>query len=723
MIKRADFITVPYTIKDDKAISFRKDFDAKDIKRVTLYASAYGMYEAYINGKRVSDYVFAPGWTSYFSHMQYQTYDITDLVKDKNTVDITVGTGWSYGMGYQAKMTRTNTCVIAYIDIEHADGTHSEVKTDPTWEIYSTPITDSTVYGGETYDATITPERIEGTPKIPGREKATLMPQHGEIIKEHESYPALEVIKTPAGETVLDFGYNLVGYVEITIPNGKAGDEISYTHAEILDKHGNFYTDNLRSAKQRITYTAKDGFQTYKPHFTFMGGRYIRLDKYPYDIDLNNFKFIVVHSDIKRTGYFECSDTRVNKLFDNIIRGQRGNYLDIPTDCPQRDERLGWTGDAEVFVRAAAYNYDVEKFFDKWLYDLMMDQRGDGSVPSVIPDVHELCTYRSAAWQDAATVCPWEIYLAYGNKQLLERQYESMCRYIGYLDRLGGDKYMWNGENRHYGDWLAMDTPGDNKGGTSHKYIAQCYYAYSTSLVIKAGRVLGRDVSYYEKLYDGIVDAFRTHYMKDGLPVFRTQTACILALHFRLCEEKDRTAVADLLCELIHERGDTLCTGFVGTPYIMHTLTETGHSDLAYTLLLTDKFPSWLYSVKMGATTIWEHWDGINENGDIWSPSMNSYNHYAYGAVADWMYGVAAGINIDEKKPAYKNVILAPVPDKRLGFVKASVDTRQGTVKSEWSIDGDTVTYSFTVPNEADIIIDGKTTHVTKGDYTFTSSI
>lgn len=696
-----------------------------------LEISAFGIYEAHINGARVGRFVLAPGWTSYFNRLQYQTYDITDMLSAENTIDITVATGWTYGMGYRHTVERQRVCAIAAVGIDYEDGTHEEIYTDSDWEIVSSPVEYATLYNGERYNAAYTEVNFTKTQGVrPSRgsgprDRAALIPQEGEQIVEHESYPVREIIHTPAGETVLDFGYNLVGYVEITLENAAAGDEISYTHAEILDKNGNFYTENLRDAQQRITYIARNGAQTYKPHFTFMGGRYVRLDKYPYEVKPENFRFIVVHSDIKRTGYFECSDERVNTLFDNIIRGQRGNYLDVPTDCPQRDERLGWTGDAEVFVRAAAYNFDVDKFYRKWLADLAADQRGDGSVPSIIPDIPGLALVKSAAWQDAATVCPWEIYLAYGDRELLERQFESMCRYVNFIDRFGGDKYMWNASYRHFGDWLAMDTPDNNNGATGTKYIAQAYYALSTSIVVKAGHALGRDVSYYEKLYDGIVAAFREHYMKDGVPVYRTQTACVLALHFKLCEEKDRKPTADLLCQLIHERGDTLCTGFVGTPYIMHALSSTGNNELAYTLLLQDKFPSWLYSVKLGATTIWEHWDGINENGDVWSPSMNSYNHYAYGAVADWMYGVAAGINTSTRKPGYEHIILKPMPSKQLSYVKASVDTRRGTVRSEWSIDGDSVTYKFTVPDgsTADIILGDKVYNVAGGDYEYTEKL
>ena len=738
MVKKAEFIMHEKSTADGGAVHFRKEFDANNTVKATLYISAHGLYEAYVNGNRVGDFILSPGYTSDRNRIQYQKYDITDMLCQKNVIDVEIHHGWIDNFSYIRLKTKQHPKLIALIELVDADGKVTEIATDGSWQVCTSPVRFASIYDGETYDARIAPEPTgEYANCKPGLAKQRLMPQQGEKIIEHESYPALDIIHTPAGETVIDFGYNLVGYVELTVQNGRAGDEISYTHAEVLDKHGNFYTENLRSAKQKVTYIAKDGYQTYKPHFTFMGGRYIRLDKFPYEVKKENFRFTVVHSDIKRTGHFECSSEMLNKLYDNIIRGQRGNYVDVPTDCPQRDERLGWTADTQVFTKTGAYNFDIERFMDKWLYDLMLDQRGDGSVPSVIPNpVGTTEDYRSAAWMDAATVCPWIIYLMYGNREMLSRQFESMQRYVNYLDRFGGDKYMWNGEFRHYGDWLALDLVDTsviggaksgssdlNKGGTDHKYIAQVCYAMSTEILIKAGKVLGCDMSYYQDLYDGIVKAFREHYMKDGLPLYKTQTACVLALHFNLCEDADREKVADLLCKLIHERGDTLTTGFVGTPYLLHALTSTGHADLAYTLALQEKYPSWLYSVKMGATTIWEHWDGIDENGDIWSPSMNSFNHYAYGSIGEWMYGTMAGIDVDESRPAFENIKLSPVIDKRLSYVKASLDTKYGTVKSQWNLEGDTVTYRFTVPSEADITINGSTEHVGAGEYTYTHKL
>ena len=534
--------------KGFESIAFAKKFDCHNVQKATLYISAFGVYEAKINGNRVGDYVLAPGWTEYFHRLQYQTYDVTDMLSENNEIYVELATGWTAGMGWVTDMRANGEkiCFIAKLIIEDKSGNITELCSDESWKVLSTPVTFATIYDGETYDANIEIKELDIKPKAIARQYNTLIPQQGEKIIEHESYPVIEVIKTPAGETVLDFGYNLVGYIEFSLKNAKKGDTVEFDFAEILDKDGNFYNENYRSAKSTTYYIAKEGDQTYKPRFTFFGGRYIRLKQCPESLDFDSFRFIIVHSDMKRTGYFECSDERLNKLYDNIIRGQRGNYLDIPTDCPQRDERLGWTADTQVFTRTAAYNFDVEKFFDKWLADLSAAQHGDGSVPSVVPNIPNLCTYKSSCWMDAATICPWEIYLAYGNKKLLERQYRSMRNYIEFLEEFGGDEYMWNGKYKHYGDWLAMDDPNNMKGATKPEYIAQCYFAFSTSLLIKAGKVLGKDVSHYEFLYEKVVEKFREHYLdKDGLPIHRTQTACVLAIHFNLCEDKKK--VADLL--------------------------------------------------------------------------------------------------------------------------------------------------------------------------------
>ena len=514
----------------------------------------------------------------------------------------------------------------------------------------------------------------------------------------------------------MDFGQNLTGYVEIAL-DGVKGEAVELSHAEVLDKNGNFYTENYRSAKAKYLYFCRDGAQRYKPKLTFYGFRYIRVDRFPGGAETaapENFTAIAVHSDMKRTGYLSCSDPLLNKLFENVIWGQKGNFLDVPTDCPQRDERLGWTGDAQVFIRTACLNFDAERFFTKWLADLAADQREDGAVGHVIPNV--LHQSGSAAWDDAATICPWAVYLAYGDPNILCAQFASMKKWVDYITAHTTTRDLWTG-GEHYGDWLGLDAPsGSYKGSSREDLIASAFYAHSTALVIKAGRVLGQDISAYEALYERIVRAFRQAY-----PVYQTQTECTLAVYFALAEDAQKTA--DQLAQMIRDCGTKLQTGFVGTPYLLHALSAHGYTELAYDLLLRREYPSWLYPVTKGATTIWEHWDGQMENGDFWSSDMNSFNHYAYGAVADWVYTVAAGIQTVEEKPGYAAVRIAPQPDKRLDWLEASVETRHGLVRSRWEKQRDMWRYEIETPVEAEVVIDGRKTFCRPGRYIFFSEL
>ena len=690
---------------------FKKNFNVKEkIKNAKLYITAMGVYEAEINGRAVGDFFMAPGWTSYKKRHLYQEYDVTMLLTENNVIKVTVGRGWYSGyLSADGKrfFWGKDFGLIASLEITYENGKTETVNTGDTWEYAESAVLFSELYDGEKYDAGITPDKWEKVGIIDAPTD-NLLPNDGETVREFERLKPIEIITSPKGETILDFGQNLVGRLYFEV-DGKAGDIIEISHAEVLDKNGDFYTENLRSAKQKIEYICKDGKQSYKPHFTFMGFRYIRLDQYPYEVKADNFTAIVAHSDIKRTGYFNCSNAKLNKLFENIIWGQKGNFLDVPTDCPQRDERLGWTGDAQVFVRAASYNFDVQKFFRKWLRDLSADQFPDGGIPHAIPDVH--IGGNSAAWADAAVICPWQIYLTYGDKEILSEQYGSMVKWVEYIRNTGENELLWN-SGEHFGDWLGIDAPaGSYKGSTNEHFIAAAFYAYSTSLLIKASGVLGKDCAEYEKLYTGIVKEFQKTF------VCKTQTEHALAIYFDLAEDKQKTA--DSLAEMVIENGNKLTTGFVGTPYLLHALSENGHADVAYNLLLQEEFPSWLYSVNQGATTIWEHWDGINAEGEMWSKDMNSFNHYAYGAVADWLYGAAAGIQIDEAKPGFEHIIIKPVIDKRLNFLEASINTKFGRVYSKWLIDGDKIKYDFEIPNTATIIIDGKSQEVKKGKFSF----
>lgn len=690
---------------------------AAKAEKAILKITALGVYEAKLNGERVGDFILAPGWTSYLNRLQVQSYDVTNLLKTENSLEVTVGQGWraiankrdsSDFLGYR------DTALIAELTLVYADGRTESIVTDSSWTARESKLRYTNIYDGDIYDATFKAGSARHCICV-DLEKDMLIPQEGEKIVEHERMPALQVIKTPAGETVIDFGQNMTGYVEFKI-KGVPGAQATISHGETLDRDGNFYNANYRSADAQIKFTCDGEEHIYKSALTFFGFRYIRLENWPDEVKKENFTAIVVHSDIRRTGYFECSDETVNKLFKNIIWGQKSNFLDIPTDCPQRDERLGWTGDAQVFVRTASLNFDAERFFKKWLHDLAADQGRDGCVPHVVPNIFDDMG-GSSAWSDAAVICPWEIYRTYGDKKILEDQFDSMKAWIDWMRERSENGKRSGGS--HFGDWLGLDSPeGSYKGSTPDDLIATAYYKYSTELFIKAAHALGRDVAEYENIPAEAAKAFRREYMENGRVKNATQTGCVLALCFDITD--NRAATATQLNELVKRAGH-LETGFVGTPYLLHALSDNGYAETAYDLLLRREYPSWLYPISKGATTVWEHWDGIKPDGTMWSTDMNSFNHYAYGAVADWMYGAAAGINSDPDRPGFEHIIFRSVTDRRLDFVKASIDTRRGTVASEWRRENGRIKYIFTVPEGccASVIIGGEKHEIGAGTHEF----
>ena len=718
------------------------------VKKATLGASAMGLYLVRINGKRITDSLLNPGWTSYHVRTQYQTYDVTAFLGGKSAeISVTAAEGWAVGdLTWKGRhhVFSDTVSVIAWLDVEYADGREEHFATDDTWGVRTSKILYSEIYHGETVDPTARIKKL-GTAEL-SRVKTKLIPQVGELIHEHERIAPKEFIITPKGERVIDFGQNMTGYVEVRI-KGERGGRIVMTHAEVLDAEGNFYNENLRSARSRNEYILSGGEDVFKPTFSFQGFRYIRLDEYPFEeVDLNCFTAVAVYSDMERTGFFSCGNAKVNQLYHNVLWGQRSNYLDVPTDCPQRDERLGWTGDAQVFCRAGAYNFGVHDFFRKWLGDMAAEQslRNDGGVPIVVPDALQrgaVC----CAWGDAAGIIPWEVYLAYGDKKMLAEHFPMMKKWVEYIRHAGTKEYLWV-DRWHYGDWLAMDgVVGGDTGATQKDLIASAYYARETDILVKAGKLLGKDMSEYEELYRHILDAFHDNFIENGLPCMSkhislrdeknreeqairkpiTQTTLAMILHFHLYRgEDERKSMADCLAKIIHENGDRINTGFVGTPYILHALSENGYTDLAYTLLLQEKMPSWLYSVNHGATTMWERWNCINEDGSFSSVSMTSFNHYAYGAVADWLYGVCAGINSLPDGAGYKHIALAPKPSKNLGFVNCRIKTVSGEVISNWYYSGEFIHYEFSVPagTVAELTLpDGRKETLCGGEYIFTT--
>lgn len=715
MISHANWIQTSRNTGDICPV-FRKVWTSKNkIAKAELSLTALGTYEAKLNGARISDYVLAPGWTSYDKRLQYQTYDITEMLQEENDLRITVGRGWfssqipgSILSEDRIRRTAQPRGIIAKICLSFTDGSKETILTDESWEWEESEIKFSEIYDGENVDMRTHCDHWKPV-KLLDWSKSILIPQEGELIKELERVYAKSIITTPAGETLVDFGQEVTGYAEFTV-DAKEGDKIRILHGEVLDKHGNFYNANYRNAKAEINYICKEGIQTWHPALTFFGFRYLKLEEFPGEVKPEQFTAIVVYSDIKQTGYLRCSDAKVNQLFSNIFWSQKGNFLDVPTDCPQRDERLGWTGDAQVFIKTACYNYDVQKFFRKWLHDMKADQKENGSVGTVIPNYHPE-QLDCSAWGDAVTICPWQVYLTYADKELLAEMYECMKKWVGFIATISEDPYLWTG-GIHLADWLGLDAPSGSYRGSSREYfIASAYYANSTKLVIKAGKVLGEDVSEFEELYENIVKTFRTTY-----PTYLTQTEHVLAIVFELAEDLQKTA--DALAAMIKNDGCQLRTGFLGTPHVLHVLSEYGHNDLAYTLFLRKEYPSWLFSVEKGATTIWEHWDGIMENGDFWSPDMNSFNHYAYGSVASWVYEKAAGIVILEDTPGFAQVKIKPMPDERLEWLEASIQTKHGLISSKWTHTPDGTRYDIETAVPAEICIGQKTLHVKPGRYT-----
>ena len=712
LLEGSKWITYPKYEDETICPVFRKKFDTQGkIKKATLKITSLGSYVAELGGQRIGDFIFAPGWT-FYKRVQLQEYDITSLIVDKNELRVTIGAGWYKGrinIRNRTEMPNVRPAMICELDIKYANGDKEIIVSDEDWECSLSKITMSDFYDGEHYDANF--EEEFGPVALQDCSFVEIIKQQGEKIIEQDTVRAHRIFKTPKGELVIDFNQNLTGYFEIDLV-AKRGERVSLSFAEVLDKDGNFYTENYRSARAEFEYICKDGHQSYKPRLAFWGFRYIRVNSFPDELTLDSIKAIVIHSDIKRTGYLDSSSPLLNKLFKNIIWGQKGNFLDVPTDCPQRDERLGWTGDAQVFVKTASYNYDVEKFFEKWLADLWLEQQREGLIPFVIPQVHERPGSSTAAWSDAATVCPWQIYLTYGNRSILKKQFKSMCTYVDEIGKITKKKDLWYG-CWHFGDWLGLDAPyGSYVGSSSLDIIGTAYYAYSTSLVIKAGKVIGKNVSKYERLYERIINKAKKTFKE-----YKTQTECVLALMFGLTDEKE--AVAKKLANMLEENQKRLQTGFVGTPYLLHVLSQNGYTELAYDLLLQEQYPSWLYSVKQGATTVWEHWDGINDKGEFWSKDMNSFNHYAYGSVADWVYGVACGIQTVEEFPGFEKIVIAPQPTSKLEWLSAKIETRRGLVSSAWYREGDSFRYEITTPSDTIVIIDGKEHYVTKGTYVF----
>jgi len=699
---QAKWISAPKSsaiLSENPCDFMRTEFFVPDeVVSARVYATSLGLYRLYVNGASADDTQFNPGWTSYNKRLQYQTYDVTSHISQgKNVIGCMLGNGWYKGyLAWQGQKEffGTSRAVLIQLHVTLSDGSEQVIVSEDNWRCSKGPLLNSELYHGETYDARLAMEGWSTTKfndqlwinvVIHQAPTSVLIAQENEPCRVIEVLHPSAVITTPQGDTVLDMGQNMVGWMKFTV-RAKTGTVLILQHAETLDRDGNFYTGNLRSAQQTITYICRgDGEESFEPFFSFQGFRYVKVTGVPKDQIIGSFVGCVIHSDLEQTGNFACSDELVNKLQKNIVWGQKGNFLDIPTDCPQRDERLGWTGDAQVFIRTAAYNMNVVPFFEKWLKDLALDQESDGRVPHVIPDV-PVAGYGSAAWGDAAVICPWTLYQCYGDTRVLETQYASMKAWVEYIRLQGDNEYLWN-TGDHFGDWLGLDAKENSyTGATPKDLIATAFYAYSTNLLAQTATIINEteDAEKYRTLHDKIILAFRKEFVTpSGRVASPTQTAYVLALMFDLLEEKDRPRTASMLVEHIEENGIHLTTGFVGTPYLNLVLSRFGYTDLAYRLLLQKEYPSWLFSVVQGATTIWEHWDGVKQDGTFWSDDMNSYNHYAYGAIGDWLYRIVSGIDL--AAPGYKKIRIQPEFGEYFSWAKSSFESVHGTIAVSWN--------------------------------------
>src|SRR5436853_2833537 len=703
-----------------------------------------GLYEMSLNGKRVGDEYFTPGWTAYDFRYQYQTYDVTGSLKNgTKCLAARLGDGWFRGrLAWDDKRNSygKKLALLAQLVVTYKDGTQQIVGSDDGWKSATGWMLQSEISNRAPYDGRLEQtgwkeagydEKAVKSVTVIDAPKAKVVGQAGPAVKEIEEIQPAKILKTPAGDTVIDMGQNMVGWIRFRL-TAPAGTTITLRHAEVLDKAGNFYTANLRSAEETIRYTAKgQGTESFQPHFTFQGFRYVSVSGWPGQVNPEAFTGMVVHSAVARTGSFEASNPLLNRLQHNIIWGQKGNFLDVPTDCPQRDERLGWTGDAQVFARTASFNHDTAAFYTKWLKDVALDQEDDGAVPFVIPNVLSHETRKGAAasagWADVAVIVPWVVYQSYGDKRILEEQYPSMKAWVEYMRRQAGEKSIWN-NGFSFGDWLASATTNaDYPGATTDKDLIQtAYFPRSTALLAKTADVLGQkeEAAGYAALEAKIVSAFQKEFVTpNGRLSSNTQTAYALALAFDLLPAAQRAGAAARLADDVKKFGH-LTTGFLGTPLLCQVLSDYGYLDLAYMLLNRTQYPSWLYPVTKGATTIWERWDGIKPDGRFQDPGMNSFNHYAYGAIGEWIYRVVAGIELDESHPGYKHILIQPQPGGGLTFANASVESLYGRVASGWKIADGKLTVTIQVPPNTTATVrlpKAKLEQVTEGQKPLTS--
>jgi alpha-L-rhamnosidase len=689
------------------------------VARATLYATAHGVFEAYLNGRPVSGDVLSPGWSSYEWRLRYRTYDVTPLLRPTSVLGLALGNGWFRGRltwSGGSAFYGNELAALAQLEIEFADGYVQTVVSDESWSAGPSAVVSNDLYDGQTIDA----RRESHAWLQPGFSDSwtgvhqskldftTLTPYIGPPVRRQEELQPIEIWTSPAGKTLVDFGQNLVGWLRARV-QGPAGSTITLRHAEVLE-HDELGTRPLRTAKATDHFILSGGEDVFEPTFTFHGFRYVEVDGWPGELTTDAITAVVVSSQLQRIGEFECSDELLNQLHRNVVWGTRGNFLDVPTDCPQRDERLGWTGDIAVFAPSAAYLFDVEDFLREWLANLAAEQRAaEGMVGYVVPDVLKYVKHPShfpppestAIWSDAAVWVPWALWRAYGNLQVLRDQFDSMIAHVQRVESLLSPSGLWD-TGFQFGDWLDPTTPPDQPAASkADNGVVATACLYRDARILEETAALlqrGEDERQFADLAERTRTAFNEHYVHDdGTIRSDAQTVYALALVFGLLDEDTDQLAGKRLAELVAESGYRIQTGFAGTPYVLDALSATGHLDEAYRLLLQRECPSWLYTVSMGATTIWERWDSMLPDGTINPGEMTSFNHYALGAVADWMHRSIGGIAPLE--PGYSRVLIAPQPGGDIHWARSSLETKHGKISASWSKDsGGPIELDIAVP-------------------------
>jgi len=690
------------------------------VARATLYATAHGIFEAYLNGNPVSDDVLSPGWSSYEWRLRYRSYDVTALLQPTSVLGIALGNGWFRGqLGWSGGSAHygNELAALAQLEIEFSDGYVQTVMTDESWTAGPSAVVFNDLYDGQTIDARrysdawlergFSDEAWTGVHRAE-LDFSTLTPYLSPPVRRQEELRPINIWTSPAGKTLVDFGQNLVGWVRVRV-QGPAGATVTLRHAEVLE-HDELGTRPLRKAKATDRFILSGGDDVFEPTFTFHGFRYVEVDGWPRELASGALTAVVVSSELQRIGEFECSDELLSQLHRNVVWGTRGNFLDVPTDCPQRDERLGWTGDIAVFAPTAAYLFDVKDFLRDWLADVAAEQRAaDGMVSFVVPDVLKYIEKPSyfpppestAIWSDAAVWVPWALWQAYGDLQVLSDQYDSMTAHIRRVESLLSPTGLWD-TGFQFGDWLDPTAPPDDpiSSKADNGVVATACLYRDLRILTEAADLLGRseDAAHFAALAERTKTAFNDNYVNDdGTIRSDAETVYALAIVFGLLDLEATQLSGKRLAELVAESGYHIQTGFAGTPYVLDGLATTGHLDEAYQLLLQRECPSWLYPVTMGATTIWERWDSMLPDGTINPGQMTSFNHYALGAVADWLHRSIGGIT--PLQPGYSRVLIAPQPGGNIHWARSALETRHGKISVSWSRDDDgPIELDITVP-------------------------